>query len=72
MTRTKSEAVGTLPDAQREVFLLREQTDLTFREIAESLEIPRDTVKSRMRYALGHIRRFLRRNLGKEVKAHGL
>ena len=63
------EAVEVLPDAQREVFLLREQTGLTFREIGEVLELPRDTVKSRMRYALGHIRRFVRRKLGREVKA---
>lgn len=65
-------AVAELPEAQREVFLLREQTELTFREIADALELPRDTVKSRMRYALGHIRRFVRRNLGKEVQASGL
>jgi len=56
-------AVAELSDEQREVFLLREQSDLTFREIADALELPRDTVKSRMRYALGHIRRFLRQRL---------
>lgn len=63
------DAVEVLPEAQREIFLLREQTGLTFREIAEVLDLPRDTVKSRMRYALGHIRRFVRRRLGQEVKA---
>lgn len=56
-------AVAELSHDQREVFLLREQSDLTFREIADALELPRDTVKSRMRYALGHIRRFLRQRL---------
>lgn len=53
-------AVAALPPEQREVFLLREQTDLSFREIAAALELPRDTVKSRMRYALEHVRRFVR------------
>ncbi len=66
-------AVAALPDEQREVFLLRERTALSFREIAEALELPRDTVKSRMRYALGHVRRFIRRALqGEEVETRGL
>ncbi|MGE0710710.1 MAG: sigma-70 family RNA polymerase sigma factor [Planctomycetota bacterium] len=56
-----ADAVASLPERQREVFLLREQQELTFTEIADVLEVPRETVKSRMRYALGHIRRALRR-----------
>lgn len=62
------QAVAALPVEQREVFLLREQTDMTFHEISESLGLPRDTVKSRMRYALGHVRRFLRDRLGLNVE----
>jgi RNA polymerase sigma-70 factor (ECF subfamily) len=46
------EAVDDLPDEQREVFLLREVSNLPFREIAEIVGIPENTVKSRMRYAL--------------------
>jgi RNA polymerase sigma-70 factor, ECF subfamily len=62
------EAVAQLPDDQREVFLLREKTALTFEEISAMSGVPRNTVKSRMRYALENIRRFLkRRNIGREV-----
>jgi RNA polymerase sigma-70 factor (ECF subfamily) len=62
-------AVAELPPAQREVFLLREGTDLSFTEIGESLGLPKDTVKSRMRYAVEHVRRFLRDRFGVRVGA---
>lgn len=52
-------AVESLPDDQREVFLLREVANLPFREIAEITEIPENTVKSRMRYALDRLRNAL-------------
>jgi RNA polymerase sigma-70 factor (ECF subfamily) len=45
-------AVNELPDDQREVFLLREISDLPFKEIALVVDAPENTVKSRMRYAL--------------------
>jgi RNA polymerase sigma-70 factor (ECF subfamily) len=45
-------AVDDLPDEQREVFLLREVSNVPFREIAEIVGVPENTVKSRMRYAL--------------------
>ena len=41
-----------LPEDQREVFLLREEADLSFKEIADIVGISENTVKSRMRYAL--------------------
>ena len=72
LTAFVEEAVAELPDAQRDVFLLREQTDMTFTEIAEMLDVPRDTVKSRMRYALATIRRSVRQRLSQEASAHGL
>ena len=46
------EAVSGLPEDQREVFLLRQLQGLGFREIAEIVGVPVNTVKSRMRYAL--------------------
>lgn len=52
-------AVALLPDEQREVFLLREQTELTFEEIAKLTQLSPNTVKSRMRYALENLRRAL-------------
>jgi RNA polymerase sigma-70 factor (ECF subfamily) len=45
-------AVELLPDEQREVFLMREVSNLPFKEIAEVVGVPENTVKSRMRYAL--------------------
>ncbi len=45
-------AVDQLPDEQREVFLLREVSNVPFKEIAEIVGVPENTVKSRMRYAL--------------------
>lgn len=72
LTAFVEEAVGELPESQREIFLLREQTDLTFAELAELLGVPRDTVKSRMRYALAHIRRAVRLRLSQEPSTHGL
>lgn len=52
-------ALDALPEEQREVFLLREQGGLGFREIADVTGVPENTVKSRMRYALEGLRRTL-------------
>jgi RNA polymerase sigma-70 factor (ECF subfamily) len=52
-------AVDTLPDDQREVFLMRQLGGLSFREIGESLGVPENTIKSRMRYALEKLRQQL-------------
>ncbi len=46
------EAVMKLPDHYRSVVVLRHYEDLKFREIAEVLDIPEGTVKSRMAEAL--------------------
>jgi RNA polymerase sigma-70 factor, ECF subfamily len=48
-----------LPAEQREVFILREQTGISFKEIAEVLEVNENTVKSRMRYAIEGLRKAL-------------
>jgi RNA polymerase sigma-70 factor (ECF subfamily) len=53
------QAVETLPDDQREVYLLREVGNLSFKEIAEVTGVPENTVKSRMRYALDRLRNSL-------------
>lgn len=45
-----------LPEAQRDVFLLRHFEGLRFTEIAEMQGISENTVKSRMRYALQTLR----------------
>jgi RNA polymerase sigma-70 factor, ECF subfamily len=63
------EAIGSLNDEQREVFLMREYLNLPFKEIAEITGCPDNTVKSRMRYALEHLRKQLEeyRDLAKAV-----
>ena len=53
------EAIEALPDDQREIFLLREISDLQFNEIAEIVGVAENTVKSRMRYALEKLRESL-------------
>ena len=54
-----AEAIDTLREDQREVFLMREYGNLPFKEIAEVVGVPENTVKSRMRYALEHLRKQL-------------
>ena len=53
------EALGSLPEEQREVFLLREVANLPFKDIAEVTGVPENTVKSRMRYALDRLKHAL-------------
>ena len=50
------EAVARLVEEQREVFVMREVLDLSFKEIAEIVGVSENTVKSRMRYALEKLR----------------
>jgi RNA polymerase sigma-70 factor, ECF subfamily len=52
-------ALLSLPAEQREVFILREQAGVPFREIAAILGVNENTVKSRMRYALEGLRKAL-------------
>jgi len=63
-TEMVQEAVLALPDASRAVLVLREFEGLSYKEIAESLEIPVGTVMSRLNYA----RKLLREKL--EVKLY--
>jgi RNA polymerase sigma-70 factor (ECF subfamily) len=43
--------IQTLPDGQREVLLLREVDGLSYEEIAETMQISKGTVMSRLHYA---------------------
>ncbi len=45
-----------LPEAQREVFLLKEESGMTLEEIAEVTGCNKETVKSRLRYAVKKLR----------------
>lgn len=53
---TMQRAIASLSEEQREVFLMREFLDLPFKQIAEVVGVPENTVKSRMRYALEKLR----------------
>src|SRR5205823_6454745 len=54
-----AKALAGLPAEQREVFLLREQAGVPFKEIAGLTGVNENTVKSRMRYALEGLRKAL-------------
>ncbi|MBX7148516.1 sigma-70 family RNA polymerase sigma factor [bacterium] len=46
-----------LPEEQRETFVLRVKSEMTFEEIGEAMDCSVNTVKSRMRYALEELRK---------------
>ncbi len=48
--------IAELDEPDREVFLLRQNGDFTYRQIAELLDIPEGTAKTRMRRALEKLR----------------
>jgi len=50
------DAVESLPDAQREAFLLHEEGGLTIDEIAVLTGVGHETAKSRLRYAMTRLR----------------
>lgn len=52
-------ALEALPDEQREVVLLRLEQELTLEEIGEITGVGRETVKSRLRYAMDKLRTLL-------------
>ncbi|MBA4386836.1 MAG: RNA polymerase subunit sigma-24 [Verrucomicrobia bacterium] len=58
-------AVEKLPDEQKEVFVMRVQSDLSFKEIAEIQGVSINTALARMQYALAKLRAIL----GNEYKA---
>jgi RNA polymerase sigma-70 factor, ECF subfamily len=57
-------AVELLPVDQKQVFLLREEAGLSFKEISDVLGCPLNTALGRMHYAMEHLR--------KALKAYGM
>lgn len=53
------DALQRIPPEQREVIIMKEYEELTFREIAALLELSENTVKSRLYYGLKALRRLL-------------
>ena len=70
--RTIRDAIERLPDAQREVFLLREFGGASFKEIALRTGAPMGTVLARMRYALLRMRSEIERNARRSSSNRGL
>jgi RNA polymerase sigma-70 factor (ECF subfamily) len=56
LRRAVRRAIGALPAEQREVVILKEYQGLTFLEIAQALELPVSTVKTRLYRGLGQLR----------------
>lgn len=52
-------ALATLPEEQRIIVIMKEYEGLKIREIAEIIDISENTVKSRLYYALGSLKKLL-------------
>mgnify|MGYP001064755527 FL=1 len=61
-------ALATLPEEQRMVVIMKEYEGLKIREIADAMSISENTVKSRLYYALGSLKKLLDQwNITKET-----
>lgn len=56
---TLMQAIEQLPEAQREAFLLKEETGLSVEQIAEITGVNPETAKSRVRYAMNKLKAVL-------------
>lgn len=57
--RRLTACLAKIPDDQRDVFLLHEEAGLSIDEIAQITNVNRETAKSRLRYAVGKLKRAL-------------
>lgn len=69
MIRKVAAAVAGLPEEQKEVFLMRVEADLPFREIARIQRVSINTALARMQYALAKLRITLRNDAGGGVRS---
>lgn len=53
--------LALIPEEQSEVIRLHLHSEMTFNEVAEVMELPVATVKSRFRYGIAHLREELKR-----------
>ena len=63
LRRLLDEALATLPEAQRQTFVLHAEAELSYREVAEVLGISIGTVMSRLYYARQKLRVYLARRI---------
>jgi len=54
------DAIVTLRPEEQEIFLMRQNGDMTYEEIALAMDLPAGTVKTRMRLALTKLRKALK------------
>lgn len=59
--------LGRLSDEQRRALLLHHVMGMSVPEMAEALEVPFETVRSRLRLGMAHLRELLSREAGREV-----
>lgn len=67
MSAAVSRAMAELPEEQRVTILLKEYHGLTFQEIADQLDVPLSTVKTRLYQGLSVLRRRLERRQSEEA-----
>jgi RNA polymerase sigma-70 factor (ECF subfamily) len=67
MTRAVARAMAELPEEQRTAIVLKEYHGLTFQEIADTLQCPLSTVKTRLYQGLSVLRRRLERRQAEEA-----
>ena len=67
MTEAVTRAMSELPEEQRVAILLKEYHGLTFQEIADQLNCPLSTVKTRLYQGLSVLRRRLERRYAEEA-----
>jgi RNA polymerase sigma-70 factor (ECF subfamily) len=65
------QAIGELPDAHQEVLMLRLSHDLSYAEIAEALDIPIGTVRSRLHAAITSLREWADDEKAREMRQAG-
>lgn len=56
-------AIENLPAKQKEILLLRQESDLSFKEIAKMLDCPINTVLSRMHNAVLSLRKIMKKEI---------
>jgi RNA polymerase sigma factor (sigma-70 family) len=62
-------AIEALPDGEREALLLFAWEELSYQSVAEALELPIGTVRSRLNRARAHLRELIKPNGESRVKA---
>ena len=67
MSQAVAKAMAELPEEQRVAIMLKEYHGLTFQEIADQLDCPLSTVKTRLYQGLSVLRRRLERRQSEEA-----